>query len=318
MQLIRSRPLRARPPRRRRRGLTLIELLIVIVLLGIVAGGMMQVIVRQQQFYNGSSGVLETRSTVREGLSIVQSALRGLSPANGDILAMGTTFLEFKAPIGASVLCQTGSSANIAIVPPRELASGAPLTAWATTPKAGDIVLVYDSDRKPGTADDTWDAYVLTAAPTANQTCPTSTGFTTTSTEAAAGWGLSLSGNLQPTTVPGASIRILRRTRYELFQAVDGRWYIGYRECQTTATGAAGPCSTLAPVAGPFLPPNTGGLSGLELRYFDATGAATTDPTRVARIDILLRAQSARTVNMAGRQTGLYQDSLAATIAIRN
>jgi hypothetical protein len=71
--------------------------MITLVLLGIVAGGMMQIIAKQQKFYNGNSGVLGTRSNVRQGVTVFQSDLRGINPRR-DIYAgeMKSTSIEFR------------------------------------------------------------------------------------------------------------------------------------------------------------------------------------------------------------------------------
>src|SRR5579864_5741303 len=107
-----------------RRAFTLIELMVAIVLLAIVAGGMMGIIVRQQQFYSGSAGVLETRGSVRDGMAMITSDLRSLSPSKQDIYAMGRTFIEFRLNTGAAVVCTISVDRKTITVRP---------SSWRTT-----------------------------------------------------------------------------------------------------------------------------------------------------------------------------------------
>ena len=304
------------PSGRARRGLTLVELLIVIVLLGIVAGGMMGIIVKQQQFYAGSAGVMDTRANVREGMAVLTSDLRALAPAQNDIYAMGRTFIEFRLNQGVAVVCTLDPTRTVITVPPTNLAQRNGFTSWISAPQSGDSVLIFDPGPKSGTSDDSWDPGQLGAAAQPGATCPTTTGLTTLASEQTNGWQFTLQNALTSTYVaPGSAIRVFRRVRYELYQEADGNWYLGYYDCLPGRTPL---CQTLQPVSGPYLPAANTGTSGLELSYFDSTGTATTVPTLVRRIRIMLRSQSERIVKTLGRQTGFYQDSLATSVAVRN
>jgi prepilin-type N-terminal cleavage/methylation domain-containing protein len=304
------------PPRRARRGLTLVELLIVIVLLGIVAGGMMGIIVKQQQFYAGSSGVMDTRANVREGMAVLTSDLRAVAPAQSDIYSMGRTFIEFRLTVGTAVICTLDPTRTVVTVPPLQLAQRNGYTAWISAPQNGDSVLVFDPGAKAGTTDDTWDADQLAADAQGNASCPTTTGLTTQASEQTNGWQITLQNALTSAYVtPGSAIRFFRRVRYELYQEADNNWYLGYFDC---VPGRTPVCTALQPVGGPYLPAANAGPSGLELSYFDSTGATTTDPTQVRRIGVVLRSQSQSIVRTLGRQDGFYQDSLATDVAVRN
>jgi hypothetical protein len=70
-------------------------------------------------------------------------------------------------------------------------------------------------------------------------------------------------------------------------------------------------------VSGPYLPGGGAG-SGLQFAYFDAAGAITADPTRVKRIDIVVRAQSSASIQASGYKRGFHKDSLAVSVAVRN
>ena len=298
-----------------RRGFTLIELMVAIVLLAIVAGGMMGIIVRQQQFYSGSSGVLETRGSVRDGMAMITSDLRSLSPSKQDIYAMGRTFIEFRLSTGAAVVCTISVDRKTVTVPPLVLANNNGLTSWISAPQNGDSVLVYDADTSANASDDKWDPDQLTAGATSAASCPNSTGFTTTAGEATTGWQIPLHDALPATVQVGGALRFFRRARYQLFQASDGLRYLGFFDCLPTRTPA---CTSLEPVSGPYLPAANSGPSGLELTYYDATGAVTAVDSLVRRIGIVARAQSRSIIHTPGRAQGYYQDSLSVFLAVRN
>jgi type II secretory pathway pseudopilin PulG len=302
------RPGRGGARHTRRVGLTLVELMVVLILLGIVAGGMMNVIIRQQQFYTGSSGIIDTRNNVRQGIEVVQRELRGLAPADGDIYLMGPNLIEFRASAGSSVVCTIDGARTTITVPPAAVAAQNGLTSWITAPLQGDSLLVYNVETS------SWQPTYLTAAPQGGAICPTATGLTTVVGEVNSGWTLRLANALQGGVQPGAPIRFIRKAHYELYQAADARWYIGYFECVRDAVPV---CGAIQPVSGPYLPGGGAG-SGLQFAYFDAAGAVTADRTRVRRIDIVVRAQTSASVQGTGYKRGLHKDSLGVSISVRN
>jgi hypothetical protein len=281
-----------------RRGASLMELIVVIVLLATIGSATMGVVIHQERFYRAQADAIDSRATVRDAASLLQSELRALTPLDGDLYAIGSGAVEFRATLAQSAICTIASSRRHLTIPPEHLASGAPLTWFGTQPEVGDTLLVLATDSTLG---DRWDRHVLTAAPSSAGTCPTASGLTTTAAEASSALTLSLSPELDSSIAPGALVRIVRRARYELYRASDSRWYLGYLDCLSSR---ATPCNIVQPVSGPFAP------SGVQLAYLDRSGAPTTDPWRVARIDVLAIA--------ARRSAPAMLDSLATTIALRN
>jgi hypothetical protein len=108
---------------------------------------------------------------------------------------------------------------------------------------------------------------------------------------------------------PGAALRFVRRARYQLYRASDGLWYVGHLDCLPSR---ATPCATIQPVVGPFE------SNGVHFAYRDSTGAVTSDPTRVARIDVHARAPGLRMPHAGGYASHGSADSLLITIAPRN
>lgn len=300
-----------RPARRVGSGFTLIELMVALVLLGLVAGGVLRVVFQQQRFYNGLSDVMATRGSLREIANVLPTDLRAMSPSSGDIYAMTDTSIDFRLATGLSVVCQIGSSRTQITLPPTSLSSNSGLTSWLSTPAQGDTVYIYDEGATNGVSDDSLDTYTVTSTPSSGS-CPTTTGFTSTSTEASNGVTLVLSGTLPTTVVQGATVRFFRHAHYSLYQPTAGLWYLGYKDCP----GAI--CGTIQPVSGPFLAATTTDASGLRFVYRDSTGAVTTDTKKVARIDISMRARTKGTVSLPDAGTGYYGDSLKVSVAVRN
>ncbi len=288
-----------------RYGFTLVEILVVVVLLGLVGGALMSMIARQQRFYSGASGIMELRGNIRQLIEILPAELRGLSPADGDIYEMTGSSIAFRSTTGASVVCSIAGGGTTITIPPVRVSERNGLTAWTAMPQAGDSLLVYDDSVG------VWRRVELATNPVAGSSCA---GLVSNATEAAAGRTLTLSPALSSTVRPGAAIRFYRYAYYGLYQAFNGHSYLGYYDCVRTRSPV---CGTIQPVSGPYLP-GSNGAPGLTLTYLDGAGAVTADPTRVARINIVARAQSSQTIRMDGIATDTYQDSLNVVVAVRN
>jgi hypothetical protein len=281
-----------------RSGASLIELVVVIVLLAAVGSATMGVVIHQERFYRAQADAIDARATVRDAASVLQSELRALTASDGDLYSIGPGTIEFRATLAQSAVCTIAPSRREVTIPPEHLASGAPLTWIGTQPESGDTLLVLASDSTLG---DRWERHVLTGAPSRAGTCPTSSGLTVTAADAGGALTLTMSPALDSAIAPGALVRIVRRARYELYRASDSRWYLGYLDCLASR---ATPCNVVQPVSGPFAP------SGIQLAFLDASGAPTTNPRLVARIDLLAIAER--------RSSPATLDSLATTIALRN
>jgi hypothetical protein len=295
---------------KRRAGLTLVEVLIAILLLGLVLTALTGVIMSQQRFYGGTAEILETRTNVRQVADILPSELRVVSPADSDIYAMTATSIDYRGSVGSAVVCSMNAGRTTITIPPIRTASQNGATAWLSTPLVGDSLLVYDQGPNTASADDRWTVHVITAAPT-NGTC---TPYTATAAEAALGYSLDVTPALSVDVQVGASIRFFRRARFELFNGADGRGYLGFSDCLPTRMPA---CSAIQPVSGPYLPLG-GAPEGITLSYVDNTDVATADPTRVARIDVVVRSETRGDIRIPGFSSGKYTDSLTFSIAARN
>ena len=308
--------------RRSRRAFTLVELMITMVLLGLVGAVVVTVVVRQQRFYRSTSALMDARAQIRQMAAVLPMELRGISSAGGDITFMNDSAVEFRSSFGSSVVC-TNSSSTVIVLAPRNGAKGLKLTSWTRTPVVGDSIALYDVNTNQGAADDRWTFHQITAI--TNVTGDVSTGCRSTTglvqavdmTTANPAFRITISPSRPATTVVGSPVRLFRRVRYSLFRYTDGLSYLGYRDCLPGRTPV---CSTTQPIAGPYLPYAAAGTSssGLEFSYFDSTGAATTVPARVARVNVVIRGETATPLQMADGSIGKLRDSLSFDIALRN
>jgi hypothetical protein len=99
--------------------------------------------------------------------------------------------------------------------------------------------------------------------------------------------------------------------RYELYEASDKRWYLGFTQCHPNA------CSALEPVSGPYRPLAAPGQSGIGFYYFDVNGAPTTNPALVARIDVAVRATSEQVTSPGSAQPN-FKDTTRVSVGLRN
>ena len=298
-----------------RRGFTLVELIIAMVLFGIVMGAAMQVILKQQRFYRGAGELLEMRNGLRQGVTMLTSDLRAVSPAAGDIHEWTRSKVTFRSTTGSSIVCLMPSTTTI-VVPPSTLIQNNTLTAWLASPVVGDSVLVYDEGPGIGNDDDVWRPFRITAVTTVNGTnaCLPTTGYTVTG-DLKPSTRFTLSAALPGTVVTGAPIRFFRRVAYGIYQASDSLWYLGASDC---LPGRTPECSPYQPVSGPYRPLAGATASGLVLRYFDSAGAeldpATANVRNVSRISVIVRGETD-----APFGTDEFQrDSATFTIGLRN
>jgi len=308
---------------KRASGFTLAELMLVVALLGLVVGATMTVLVRQQQFYRSAGQISGVREQLRQAIGAITTDLRGVSPLDGDFYAISDKSVEFRAVTGSAIICQITSATQF-LIPPLQLGNGNTLTVWSTAPVAGDSFFVYDDSTNIGPDDDTWKALsVSSITPVTGATgCPIASGFVQAADTGRASYRITVPAGrpLPPTLLTGAPIRFFRRAHYELFQATDGRWYLGWFDC---LAGRSPACTALQPLAGPYRPYSSAapGASGLLFSYYDSTGAALTASTangpKVARVKISVRGQ-AQQIDVSGMPKGTYNDSLVMDVGVRN
>ena len=324
--------LMSRPRLQSRRGFTLVELLITIVLLGLVMGTLLNVILRQQRFYHAASEIIDTRSQVRQASDLLPADLRGASTAAGavggvivaDLYAAGMLrhSISYRSSFGSAVACVIDAGRTRITVPPLGLASGNTLTSWLRTPVAGDSIFVFDDQGVMG-GPGAWVPREIAFVEPMPDACPNATGFTEAADAGKDAWVITLTQAL-PGTVPtgvgaGTPVRFFLPVTYELYQAADGHWYLGYGDCRPNRVPV---CSVLEPVSGPYLPPSDDpALSGVTFEYLDGAGVPVALPQDVATIRMTFRGETRSAVKVQGMTTtddGKFRDGMTVTVAVRN
>jgi hypothetical protein len=297
-----------------RRAFTTVELLVVLLIGGIVAATIGSVLRRQQRFFANASALVERRVSLRDATGILPAELRALSPAGGDVLAFSDSALEIRSTIGAAIACDTVAGGEALDLAPVRISRVAPLSAYGTTPQAGDVALVFDAGATDSPDDDAWLALPVASVAPVTGVC---VGSPLLDVVDAGTPRLRLrfatSTRVSPSARAGAFVHLLRRVRYRLYRASTSDWYLGYSEWDGTAF------AVVQPVSGPFaaysrLP----GASGLALRYLDEGGAVITSPgdaSRIVRIEVVARAEIG--AGLSGIARG-YADSLGVTVRVRN
>jgi hypothetical protein len=269
-------------PRTQRPAFTLAELVVAITVGGIAFGAFAVVVALQERAQAFLDHRIRARAQAIEGIAVLVSDLRSLSPPGGDLPAgeARDSAIELRATVGLLVACEV-----------RDRTVVGALASFISSPRPGDSAWAYVSD-------DSGSAWVpLAVGDVRDQAASDSTACSLPATAAAAsrsrGDRRFLLELARPPSVrlTDAIVRVTRRTRYSLYRAPDKRWYLGRREFNTI-TGAF---ETIQPVSGPFRPyaPAVERASGLELRYYDTTGAevvsGSAETHRIAKVDVTLR-----------------------------
>lgn len=294
------------------RGVTLIELTVVLALGSALSALMLSMVMRQQRFHRGASAIIDGKRSAREATELLARELRPLSSAGADVYAMADSAITFRAHLGASVVCAVDATRTAIALPGAIGPVSERLTTFLTVPRAGDSLFIFDRGTTPSVDDDAWHRFAIGTNPGAGH-CPLRPGgLAASDAESAAAISLQLTAPIPTSVDVGAPIRFFRPTTYSLYRTSTGDWALGASVC------AAGSCSVRQPVSGPYQPSSSGAPRGLELQYFDASGAPTANPGGVTRIDVIARTQSATSLDLAHIRWTSYRDSLMTSIAVRN
>ena len=120
---------------------------------------------------------------------------------------------------------------------------------------------------------------------------------------------------LPDSVVVGSPLRFVRSTKYELTQSATSKWYLARSE------HVGGAWTAPVPVSGPFMAPDASGMGGVGFQYFDSSGvtvASAANATKVARIDVVLRAQGNSSSGRNGQPSTIIRDSVQFRVALRN
>jgi hypothetical protein len=291
-----------------RSGATIAELAVVLALIGLLGSAIGVTLLRQQRFYRGTAELLHAREGVRDAMELLSTDLRGMSVAD-TVRLLADSAIEFFANIGSSVVCNTAAGVSAGL-PGRSPGRGNALTSFLILPDTGDVA-VFHRDSLDGASE--WERHHITgfAARSLAVACAESDAT-------GSGFLVELSTPLSAHVKRGSPVRFVRRGRYSLYHASDGRWYLGYRRCN--AVGASS-CGAIQPLSGPYSDyKSDSGNTGLLFEYFDASGNRLTQassPLAIARVDISARAESRHRI-IVGNRVSAPGDSATVSIAIRN
>jgi prepilin-type N-terminal cleavage/methylation domain-containing protein len=292
-----------------RTGVTLVELVVALALFGLVATLMLTVLRGQQRFHVGALEIIDTKRSAHQAVELLYGQLRAAS--NADIYTISDSSIAFRATLGSAHICAIDSARSVITHPPPAPTAERGLSSFLTIPRAGDSLLILDLGDTPGAEDDGWHAHIISSDPHGG-VCPLRPHGLAANAGEMAGVAVAMTPPLGASTYVGAPVRFFRPARYSLYRSGAGDWMLGYSTC------AAGSCSVRQPLSGPYLPFASHGPAGVAFQYADAQGAPTSDPLRVARIDVVARARSASALDVAHIRKQRYQDSLSISIALRN
>ncbi|HET6679877.1 MAG TPA: prepilin-type N-terminal cleavage/methylation domain-containing protein [Gemmatimonadaceae bacterium] len=302
---------------RSRAGFTLIELLVTLAVGSIVAGSVAGILLRQQRTHIGLSAIVERRTQLRHATNILEAAVRDAAPAEGDVVARSDSSLDFLAPLGAGVMCDTLPARAGVVLAPDSVSAGYSFGFQRDTPRAGDVLFVLSEGPSDAGSDDAWESHVVAGVGRSIPPCPASpllhpvldAGRAELSIAFAAGDALGAGVRM------GAPVRFARRARFRFYRS-GGDWWLGRSDL-----GAAG-WASVQPVSGPYrsyaVP---GGPTGIAFAWFDTAGIALpplSGAATLGRLTITARTRTTRSLAVPGMRRGPYDDSLAMHIALRN
>ena len=275
-----------------RRGFSLVELLIVSVLGVVVVLGAYQLLISQSRLLTQQRETIDARDSTRGGAALLAWELKSVASSGNDLDVITTDSVVLRSFQATGVICSWDSIAGGSNLGLRQ-------TSGLFTGTADDSVLAYS------VLNNSWGVHDVTAALNGSAAWASSpVCFWGDSTTSAPRPEASIAIDTFASHVGleiGGPVHVFRRTTYGLSQD-SGRWWLSRR-----VGGGAWEILT-----GPTLSPAD---SGLVFRYYDANDAVTTDPTKVARVEFTLRAES---FGQAGGSLDPVQDSLTTTVFLRN
>lgn len=277
-------------------GFTLAELLVGLVVAAVVLGAAFRLVEAARAVSRDQATVLDVKQNVRAAALVLQSELRPLAPAAGDVVAATDTSVTIKALRTLSALCAPPSVGSARVTLRDALTSG----LRAIDP-ARDSVLVYRDGEPLRPSDDRW-LHAAVAAVRPGAACADGSRGTELALAGIAGGPAELAG-----VTEGAPVRVFEATTYRLYADAAGQWWIGERSF------SGGAWSATSPLAGPLRP-----RDGLALRYWDSSGAEATGTATIAHVEITVRGLSRRPLRTGGRAWARYQDSSRVWVAPRN
>lgn len=284
-----------------RRGYTLIEILVALVLLGIVSAGVYKVLVNNQRIYTAQTQRIDLQQNIRAAAAILPAEFRQLDAAEGDITALGPDSIRMRAIRQLAFICAApplGSGIGQLALTIRQT----PIYGNRQTFAVGDSLLIYWEGDPANRSDDTWLPALIQQAPGTGTCSDGAPAFTLTLQP---GWMAGTQFNITGAITNGSPVLRFNSLLYRSYADASGTWWLGVQNL-----GSSG---SIQPLVGPLI-----GSNGVAFSYFDSAGVATTVPTQVAQIQIVLRARTALPVRDGTGPLAYKVDSAVTWVALRN
>jgi type II secretory pathway pseudopilin PulG len=284
----------------------MIELLVALVILGIVSAALYKVLVTNQRTYLAQTQRIDLQQNIRAAATILPAEFReinayGINGANTDIRGMGTTSITIRAMRQLSFLCLApplgGGIGQITLTVRQQ-----PIFGSRQTFAVNDSILVFYEGDPTTRNDDSWVAGQVKGVDTG--VCPDANGNHPAWVLALQpSWIAGSQFNVANAITSGSPVRGFSSVTYGLWQSPsDYQYYVA----QTTG-------GYTQPLVGPL-----SGANGLSFNYFDATGVATTDSSKVAQIEIHVRGRTVSKISQPTAAGVTYKiDSVVTRVAIR-
>jgi prepilin-type N-terminal cleavage/methylation domain-containing protein len=294
-------------PQLTRRGFSLVELLIAMVLLAIVVAGLYRALMTNQRVYQQQTQVIGLQQNMRAAAAILPQELREVDASDSDITAMSATSLSIRAHRWTGVMCSppatglgAGLGANVLTNVPMGIRLQ-PFFGRAIKTDIDSLFVRYEGD--DGTRkDDGWVIGKPTGLVVNSSICPPLGLNPQMGQDLTVNLDFQGKPNFPTSIVSGDPVIGFERVTYAL-DSVGSDWYV----VLATSNGRQ-------PLIGPVL------SNGLSFAYYDSTGTVTAVPTRVARVDITLRALTAQQIRARSGSNSLVRmvDSVLTSVALRN
>jgi hypothetical protein len=219
----------------------------------VVAAALYQVLIYQQRLYTQERSATYRHDALRLANAVLSADLRDASASEGDFVATSPDSLSLRSPVGFGIVCAVDSG-------------GGKLALFNLQGRMGslegDSLLIYHPD-----------GWLVRGRETESEEsssldCPYSGG-------PAVELVIRVSGSLSGVPA-GAPVRAFHRYTYNLKENRDD-WWLARTDGDGTEI-----------LVGPFTDDGT----GLSFAYFDAAGQSTSDPARVARLELTFVAES--------------------------
>ena len=285
-------PIASPPSRRTSAGFTLVELLIYIVLGTAMLGVIYRAMTMQSRSYGKQRELLDARESVRSGAALLAWELRHASVAGSKVVDIGANTITVRSMQGLGTVCAKHTN----------------LPRYALWRTSGDIQATADDSAilyRPET--NVWRAVRVTQVGS-----PAGLGVATCSWPGARAPDLAIEvdvSSLLDTAgiVVGSGFRAFRETLYGEYLE-GGRYWLGRKTPPTAADWDK--------LTGPLLAPDSL-AGGLNFTFYDSANNVTAIPANVARVELVLRAQSLKTSILGTGVTAFQTDSVVSRVLLR-